>query len=209
MGTAAGVARRQRARRGSGAVADDLFPGDQGHLFPACLVLNADFAPLSYVPLSLWSWKDTVKAVFRGSAQVVSEYDEWIIRSPNLDLNLPSVIALKEYVPTSNTYPPAFTRRNVYLRDGFTCQYCNEPWPTDVLTYDHVVPVSKGGLNTWDNVVTCCTYCNAKKGSRLLRDLGGEMKLKTAPYMPSRFELHQKARMYPPKNLHADWKDYV
>ena len=104
MGAAAGVAGRQRARRGSGAVADDLFPGDQGHLFPACLVLNADFSPLSYVPLSLWSWKDTVKAVFRGSAQVVSEYDEWIIRSPNLDLNLPSVIALK--APPTPLIPP-------------------------------------------------------------------------------------------------------
>ena len=133
-------------------------------------------------------------------------------------------------MPTRNTHPPAFTRRNVYLRDSFTCQvrpqhpwagvlagrltltlnltpdsepnphpdanqYCNEPFPTKVLTYDHVVPVSKGGRNTWDNVVTCCTYCNSKKGDRLLKDLKGEMKLKTAPYMPSRFELHQKARI--------------
>ena len=107
MGAAAAAAGRQRARGGSGAVADELFSGDQGHLFPACLVLNADFSPLSYVPLSLWSWKDTVRAVFRGSAQVVSEYDEWIIRSPNLDLNLPSVIALKARPPPhSHTIPP-------------------------------------------------------------------------------------------------------
>ena len=155
MSTAGAATERQRARGGSGTVDDDLFAGDQGHLFPACLVLNADFSPLSYAPLSLWSWKKTVSSVFRGSAQVVSEYDEWIIRSPNLDLNLPSVIALKapprrhpvdesppppshtpshtptpsrpptpwqQYVPTSSSCPPAFTRRNVYLRDGFTCQ---------------------------------------------------------------------------------------
>jgi hypothetical protein len=95
MSTAGAATERQRARGGSGTVDDDLFAGDQGHLFPACLVLNADFSPLSYAPLSLWSWKKTVSSVFRGSAQVVSEYDEWIIRSPNLDLNLPSVIALK------------------------------------------------------------------------------------------------------------------
>jgi hypothetical protein len=94
MGAAA-VAAGQQAHGGSGSVADDSAFGDQSHLFPACLVLNADFSPLSYVPLSLWSWKDTVRAVFRGSAQVVTEYDEWIVRSPNLDLNLPSVIALK------------------------------------------------------------------------------------------------------------------
>ena len=94
------------------AAADDPAFGDQSHLFPACLVLNADFSPLSYVPLSLWSWKDTVRAVFRGSAQVVTEYDEWIVRSPNLDLNLPSVIALKARPfftpfgrPTHTDYP--------------------------------------------------------------------------------------------------------
>ena len=101
------------------AAADDPAFGDQSHLFPACLVLNADFSPLSYVPLSLWSWKDTVRAVFRGSAQVVTEYDEWIVRSPNLDLNLPSVIALKArpfftpsaalHTPTTHTYPHTHT----------------------------------------------------------------------------------------------------
>jgi len=207
---AATTGRRRRGREHSGAVDDELFAGDQagGQAFPACLVLNADFSPLSYVPLSLWSWKDTVRAVFRGSAQVVTEYDDWVIRSPSLQLNLPSVIALKQYVPSS-PHPPAFTRRNVYLRDGFTCQYCVQPSPTTSLTYDHVVPVSRQGPNDWTNVVTACSLCNAKKGSRLLKELGGEMKLKTPPYMPSRFELHQKARMFPPENLHADWKDYV
>ena len=128
MGAAAAAAGRQRARGGSGAVADELFSGDQGHLFPACLVLNADFSPLSYVPLSLWSWKDTVRAVFRGSAQVVSEYDEWIIRSPNLDLNLPSVIALKARPPLSHThnpnhllYPPAHPPAHPH-RGSNTCR---------------------------------------------------------------------------------------
>ena len=103
---------RKTVMGAAAAAAGDPAFGDQSHLFPACLVLNADFSPLSYVPLSLWSWKDTVRAVFRGSAQVVTEYDEWIVRSPNLDLNLPSVIALKARPfftpfrrPTHTDYP--------------------------------------------------------------------------------------------------------
>ena len=81
------------------------------------LVLNADFRPLNYFPLSLWSWQDAVKAVFLSRVTVVSEYDN-IIRSPTREMRLPSVIALKEYVHMSRK--PAFTRFNVFLRDGFS-----------------------------------------------------------------------------------------
>ena len=87
--------------------------------FPA-LVLNADFRPLSYFPLSLWSWPDTIKAVFLARVNVVSEYDR-AVHSPSIEMNLPSVISLKEYVPMSRK--PAFTRFNVFLRDAFACQY--------------------------------------------------------------------------------------
>ena len=85
------------------------------------LVLNADFRPLTYFPLSLWSWQDAVKAVFLDRVNVVSEYDR-SIHSPNWDMKLPSVISLKEYVQLSRR--PAFTRFNVFLRDRFSCQYC-------------------------------------------------------------------------------------
>ena len=87
------------------------------------LVLNADFRPLSYFPLSLWSWQDAIKAVFLDRVSVVAEYDR-PIRSPSLTMKLPSVIALKEYVPADRR--PAFTRFNVFLRDSFTCQYCGD-----------------------------------------------------------------------------------
>ena len=83
------------------------------------LVLNADFRPLSYFPLSLWSWQDAVKAVFLNRVNIVSEYDR-VVRSPNLEMRLPSVISLKEYIPTSRR--TAFTRFNVFLRDRFMCQ---------------------------------------------------------------------------------------
>src|SRR5438067_5494163 len=85
------------------------------------LVLNADFRPLSYFPLSLWSWQDAVKAVFLDRVSVLNEY-ETEVRSPSMVMRLPSVIALKDYIPAARR--PAFTRFNVFLRDGFTCQYC-------------------------------------------------------------------------------------
>ena len=131
------------------------------------LVLNADFRPLSYFPLSIWSWQDAVKAVFLNRVNIVSEYDR-VVRSPNLEMRLPSVISLKEYVPTSRR--PAFTRFNVFLRDCFSCQYCGRSFPAHDLTFDHIVPRSRGGRTVWRNVITACGACNLAKGNRLPRE---------------------------------------
>ena len=103
------------------------------------LVLNADFRPLSYFPLSLWSWQDAIKAVFLDRVNIIDHYDVRV-RSPSLEMQLPSVVSLKEYVPAARH--PAFTRFNVFLRDRFTCQYCGEPNPSHELTFDHLVPRS-------------------------------------------------------------------
>ena len=86
--------------------------------FSPTLVLNADYQPLSYYPLSVWSWQDAIKAVFLKRVNIVAEYDEKV-NSPNLSIKLPSVIALKEYIRSKRE--PAFTRFNVFLRDDFTC----------------------------------------------------------------------------------------
>ena len=117
-----------------------------GNFAPA-LVLNADFRPLNYFPLSLWSWQDAVKAVCLDRVTIVSEYD-CSISSPSMEMKLPSVIALKEYVPQMRN--PAFTRFNVFLRDRFTCQYCGEGHAASDLTFDHVVPRSRGGANNME-----------------------------------------------------------
>ena len=101
--------------------------------FPA-LVLNADFRPLSYFPLSLWSWQDAIKAVFLDRVNIVSEYDT-LVHSPTIQMRLPSVIALKDYVHLDRR--PAFTRFNVFLRDRFRCQYCGDGYSSEELTFDH------------------------------------------------------------------------
>ena len=101
--------------------------------FPA-LVLNADFRPLSYYPLSLWSWQDAIKAVFLERVNIVANYDR-AVRSPSFEMKLPSVVSLKTYVKPSTH--PAFTRFNVFLRDRFSCQFCGA---RDDLTFDHLIP---------------------------------------------------------------------
>ncbi|MGB0844932.1 MAG: HNH endonuclease [Alphaproteobacteria bacterium] len=133
------------------------------------LVLNADFRPLSYYPLSLWSWQDSLKAAFQQRVNVVAEYER-VVRSPGLEMRLPSVIALKDFVPTAKR--TAFTRFNVFLRDSFCCQYCGVKHKSQDLTFDHVVPRALKGKTNWTNVVTACQKCNRTKGSKLLVDVG-------------------------------------
>lgn len=168
------------------------------------LVLNADFRPLSYYPLSVWSWQDAVKAIFRGSVDVVSEYER-TVRSPDMEMKLPSVLALKEYVHTARK--PAFTRFNVFLRDHFTCQYCGEKHKTYELTFDHVIPRSKGGRTNWENIVAACRECNTKKGNAMPKNIG--MFPLTEPHQPTIFELQNSGRSFPPNFLHESWNDFL
>jgi 5-methylcytosine-specific restriction endonuclease McrA len=168
------------------------------------LVLNADYRPLSYFPLSLWSWQDAVKAIYREAVDVLSEYD-LSVRSPSCEMKLPSVVVLKEYIPSARQ--PAFTRFNVFLRDGFSCQYCGERKHTKELTFDHLIPRSRGGRTSWDNIVAACRPCNTKKGSRLMSECRMYPQLK--PAQPSVFELQERGKQFPPNFLHESWGDFL
>lgn len=168
------------------------------------LVLNADFRPLSYYPLSLWHWQDAVKAVFLDRVAVVAEYDT-VIHSPTTEFRLPSVIALKDYVQQQRQ--PAFTRFNVFLRDRFSCQYCGQRFTTQELTFDHVLPRMRGGRTTWENVVTACQACNLRKGSKELKSSG--LNLLNKPHQPATHELQNAGRAFPPPFVHTTWRDYL
>ena len=165
------------------------------------LVLNADFRPLSYYPLSLWGWQDAVKAVFLERVNIVSEYD-LAVHSPSVEMKLPSVVSLKSYVKPA--LYPAFTRFNLFLRDYFLCQYCGAK---DELTFDHLIPRAHGGLTRWDNVVAACAPCNLKKGGKMPRD--ANMWPAQKPYRPTVHELHKNGRAFPPNYLHDSWLDYL
>jgi len=168
------------------------------------LILNADYRPLSYLPLSVLPWHEAVRAIFRESVVVLSEYNR-VVRSPSHEIRLPAVLALKEYVPQRAA--PAFTRFNLYLRDRWTCQYCGDLFGTPDLTFDHVIPRSRGGKTSWDNIVAACHCCNLRKADHLPRDVG--MFPLTEPRAPTMHELQQRGRRFPSNFLHESWRDYL
>ncbi len=171
-----------------------------GRQFPA-LVLNADYRPLSYLPLSLWTWQEAVKAAWLERVSIIAEYDE-VVHSPSTEIRIPSVVVLKDYVKPARS--AAFTRFNLFLRDEFSCQYCGARGD---LTFDHVVPRSRGGRTTWENVVAACGPCNLKKGARTLAQTG--MQLRRRPRRPSGEELRNIGRKFPPNHLHESWMDFL
>ncbi|MBU6166745.1 MAG: HNH endonuclease [Alphaproteobacteria bacterium] len=166
------------------------------------LVLNADYTPLSYYPLSLWPWQTAIKAAFLERVDIIAEYDREIA-SPSLRMKLPSVIALRQYVRPSSH--PAFTRFNLFLRDRFTCQYCGGTGLE--LTFDHVIPRAYGGRTTWENVTTACAPCNLKKGGRTPAE--AHMHLLSRPHQPHTHQLQTNGRAFPPHHCHTTWRDYL
>jgi 5-methylcytosine-specific restriction endonuclease McrA len=165
------------------------------------LVLNADYRPLSYYPLSLWSWQEVVKAVFLDRVDVLSTYEQEV-RSPGFSMRLPSVVSLKAYVVQDRA--PAFTRFNVFLRDGFACAYCSR---SEDLTFDHVVPRARGGRTSWENIVAACSRCNLAKGGRTPAE--AQMSLRRRPVRPTAWQLQDQGRRFPPNHLHQSWMDYL
>ena len=145
------------------------------------MCIRDSYRPLSYLPLSIWSWKDTIKGVFMDRINVVAEYDAYV-NSPSIKIKIPSVVVLKEYIKPIKSN--AFTRFNLFLRDEFKCQYCGS---IDELTFDHVLPRSQGGRTTWENVVAACSDCNLKKGSKTISK--SSLKLLKKPIRPTTEEL--------------------
>lgn len=175
-------------------------PSRHLHDCPA-LVLNADFTPLSYYPLSLWPWQTAIKAVFLERVDIIAHYQREI-HSPSFQMQLPSVIALRQYVKPSEF--PAFTRFNVFLRDRFSCQYCGSP---NNLTFDHVNPRRLGGRTSWENIVAACSPCNLRKGGRTPKQ--AHMPLLVPPIRPTSWQLQERGRAFPPNYLHETWRDWL
>jgi 5-methylcytosine-specific restriction endonuclease McrA len=144
----------------------------------AVLVLNRHFQPIHVTNV-----KRAFALLYAGSAQAVDrrfrtfDFDSWaelsvemgddVIRTVNRAIRAPRVILLQVYdrIPRAKV---RFSRHNIYMRDDNTCQYCGRKLPRAELNLDHVVPRSRGGRTTWDNVVCCCVDCNIAKGARTL-----------------------------------------
>ena len=125
------------------------------------LLLNATYEPLKVV-----DWQKAVTLWCQGKVEIIAHHDREV-RAVTFSFKLPSVIRLLRYVRIKKRfdYVP-FSRANIYARDEFTCQYCADVFPTQELTFDHVIPVSQGGRKDWENIVTCCVSCNRRKGGR-------------------------------------------
>ncbi len=162
------------------------------------LLLNSTFEPLMVV-----SWKKAITMLMLGKVEVVEEYDR-LIRGVSLALTLPAVIRLHRYVKRK-TPIVKFSRQNLYFRDRGKCQYCGSAFEHKQLTYDHVIPRSRGGQTEWTNVVSCCTACNLKKGGRTPEEAG--MSLIRKPKAPIWIPLLTMSLGLeePP----APWKDYL
>ena len=123
------------------------------------LLLNS-----TYEPLRVISWQRAVTMLYLEKVEVLRSY-EALLRSVSVTMRLPAVVRLTHFV-RRHRVRIAFSRRNLFLRDGHRCQYCHVALPAHELTTDHVVPRSMGGITSWDNVVAACGPCNRKKGGR-------------------------------------------
>src|ERR1700752_2831850 len=130
-------------------------------LYSPVLVLHA-----SYEPINVCAARRALVLVLKGVAMTEEEKGPFLHAAP-IAFRLPSVIRLLEYrrIPHQTRAP---SRKNLLMRDRNSCQYCGEVLPSSELTLDHVVPRSRGGLSTWENLVACCHACNRQKGDRLL-----------------------------------------
>ena len=140
------------------------------------LLLNA-----SYEPLQVVSLRRAIVLLLKEKAEIV-EADGAELHSGSLVLPKPSVIRLVYYVKIPSRLHLPLTRKMVLARDNYTCQYCGRQFPKSELTIDHVIPKSRGGETTWDNVVVACRRCNQRKGNRTPKEAG--MKLLREPYEP-------------------------
>jgi 5-methylcytosine-specific restriction endonuclease McrA len=159
------------------------------------LVLNA-----SYEPLSICDARNAVLLLFCGKAMMVASHPEHRIRTVTESYPLPSIVRLTVFVRVE--YRSAIlSRKNIFRRDGFRCQYCGRK--DSELTIDHVVPKSRGGEESWENLTTACKPCNTKKGNRTPPEAG--MGILNKPGRPSHITLMRQHYL----SISDEWKPYL
>lgn len=165
------------------------------------LLLNANYEPISILPLSVIGWQQAIKLIFLDRVKVVENYEDRVIRSPSTEIRLPSVCVTKEYFnPMKHV---KFTRNNLYLRDMYQCQYCADVFGPRDLTIDHVIPKSKGGIISWENCVTACKECNFRKGNKIMKPL-------KEPVNPEYYHLVAKWRRRPGNiSVRPEWLRFL
>ena len=158
------------------------------------LVLNAN-----YSPMTVCTAKRAISLYFLNKIDVLSNYTERV-HSPSTTLDIPSVIKIKTYIKNNNM-AVEISRKNVLMRDNYTCQYCSKH--NYSLTVDHVIPKFKEGQDVWKNLVAACKECNQIKGDRTPEEAG--MSLSRKPKRPNRIHYFQRYV----KERQIDWRPYL
>lgn len=159
------------------------------------LVLDIGYQPINAVPFT-----KALLYIARGKVDVLSEYD----RCVHPDWQMPAVVRLTHWIKP-HQQRVKFSRQNVLARDRWKCQYCGEQKPTPELTFDHVIPRSRGGKTAWDNIVIACRECNARKGNRTPRE--ARMTLRSKPVRPNWLPLFNM-RLRLVQDIPDEWRDY-
>ena len=181
-----------------------------------CLVLNADYSPVAIVDWQraiVWAYRLNNRPEFI-SMDIVEYYKTDFIKSSNDKGILPAVIKIKNYLKL-HKHSVNFSRKNLFIRDDYTCQYCNCRYSQQELTYDHVIPKSQWlskntSPTTWTNIVTACAKCNLRKSNKTPQQ--AKMKLQNKPIRPfSTYKyLHVTSRLSIMKDkIPEEWKIYT
>lgn len=174
-----------------------------------CLILNANYLPMATWPLSLVTGQEAIKAVIRGRATVVEEWDD-VCHSPSIEMRVPRVLVLNEYAPVNAA--PKFCRKSVILRDKFRCQYCGNQFASEDLTFDHVIPRSSGGATVWENILMACVECNTRKRSQPANwsgKKGSGLRPLKMPRQPTTMELLRAGLEFIDPVVKEDFKSYL
>jgi len=157
-------------------------------MFVGCLALNASFEPLTMVPM-----RRALRLVIDGKAEIVEADHGKVVRSERMTLPHPAVIRLTRFIHVPRKFRRQVTNTFLFARDHYQCQYCGRHQsalkPRESLTRDHLIPLSRGGLNQWNNVVTACNHCNTRKGNR----------------MPNEIDMHPLHQPTEPHFVHLSW----
>lgn len=155
----------------------------------------------TYEPIKVIGWMRAMTLVFSGKAEVIEESED-LVRSTNTAWKMPSVI--RQLAKFKRKGKVQFSRVNIYMRDGWLCQYCQQKKPTKDLTFDHVLPRSQGGKTNWTNIVTACRPCNSTKEDKTPEQ--ARMKLLRKPEEPRWLPAQMVIRM---KEIPKEWAPYL
>jgi 5-methylcytosine-specific restriction endonuclease McrA len=165
------------------------------------LILNADASPVSLLPLSTIGWEEAIRYMVSEKATVLEWYDDWVVHSERWSTPVPAVMILKEYQKKKTSV--RYSKHNVFLRDGYACQYCGTEVNRKTATLDHILPTSHGGTTSWLNTCCSCSDCNARKGNNK------KIVPKSKPFVPTYFQLAEKRKKLSWDLPHPSWIDYL